>query len=403
MLQALPLQVKVEKTKLRIREWVERYGEDGVYVSFSGGKDSTVLLHIAREMYPNMKAMFVDTGLEYPEIREFVKTFDNVDWVKPKMNFRQVLENYGYPFISKEVSECVYGARKYLTALLEQETLATDRQTDRLPYYQSFRKITGAGEYQKSNKPDTGGETQSIVNSQELRNLIVSRPKGEGQRLRLARLMGMLNSEGQITAEHIPSKDRSMFSQERYKFFLEAPFEISSHCCRVMKKSPAHTYSHKTGRKAMTAQMASESRLRTQQWLMNGCNGFDLKEPISNPMSFWFEDDVLLYCYKHDITIAPVYGRIVKENEVEGQLDFEDCGIFDLGRPQLKTTGCERTGCVFCGYGAHLEKSPNRFERLKVTHPKLYDYVMRSEDKGGLGYKEKLDWINEHGGFDIKY
>lgn len=149
--------------------------------------------------------------------------------------------------------------------------------------------------------------------------------------------------------------------------------------------------------------MASESRLRTQQWLMNGCNGFDLKEPISNPMSFWFEDDVLLYCYKHDIAIAPVYGKIVKENEVEGQLDFEDCGIFDLGRPQLKTTGCERTGCVFCGYGAHLEKSPNRFERLKVTHPKLYDYVMRSEDKGGLGYKEKIDWINEHGGFDIKY
>ena len=134
MLQALPLQVKVEKTKQRIREWVDRYGEDGVYISFSGGKDSTVLLHIAREMYPNMKAVFVDTGLEYPEIREFVKTFDNVDWVKPKMNFRQVLERYGYPFISKEVSECVYGARKYLTTLLEQETLTTDRQTDRAKF-----------------------------------------------------------------------------------------------------------------------------------------------------------------------------------------------------------------------------------------------------------------------------
>ena len=112
---------------------------------------------------------------------------------------------------------------------------------------------------------------------------------------------------------------------------------------------------------------------------------------------------MLLYCYLYNIEIAPVYGRIVKENEVEGQLDFEDVGIFDLGRPKLKTTGCERTGCVFCGYGVHLEKSPNRFERLKETHPKLYDYVMRPEDKGGLGYKEKIDWINEHGGFNIKY
>ena len=127
MLQALPLAVKVEKTKFRIREWVDRYGEDGVYVSFSGGKDSTVLLHIARQMYTNLKAVFVDTGLEYPEIREFVKTFDNVEWLKPKMNFRQVIEKYGYPFISKEVSESVDGARKYLKILTDRQT---DRQTD---------------------------------------------------------------------------------------------------------------------------------------------------------------------------------------------------------------------------------------------------------------------------------
>ena len=52
-LQSLPLKVKVAKTKQRIREWVDRFGTDGVYVSFSGGKDSTVLLHIVREMYGN--------------------------------------------------------------------------------------------------------------------------------------------------------------------------------------------------------------------------------------------------------------------------------------------------------------------------------------------------------------
>lgn len=113
-MQSLPLSIKIRMTERRIRDWVDEYGVDGVYVSFSGGKDSTVLLDIARRLYPNIKAAFIDTGLEYPEIRKFVQKFDNVDWLKPKLTFRQVIEKYGYPFISKEVSECVYGARKFL-------------------------------------------------------------------------------------------------------------------------------------------------------------------------------------------------------------------------------------------------------------------------------------------------
>ena len=111
-MQSLPLEAKIQMTKRRIQEWVDEYGEDGVYVSFSGGKDSTVLLDIARSMYPDMKAVFVDTGLEYPEIRQFVNTFDNVDILKPKMTFKQVIEKYGYPFIGKEVANNVDGARR---------------------------------------------------------------------------------------------------------------------------------------------------------------------------------------------------------------------------------------------------------------------------------------------------
>ena len=92
LLQNYPLDLKVEKTKLRIREWVDYYGEDGVYISFSGGKDSTVLLHIVRSIYPNIEAVFSNTGLEFPEIVQFVKTFDNVTIIKPNITFKQVIK-----------------------------------------------------------------------------------------------------------------------------------------------------------------------------------------------------------------------------------------------------------------------------------------------------------------------
>ena len=64
-----------------------------------------------RQSYPDIEAVFVDTGLEYPEIRQFVKTFENVIILRPEMRFNKVLEKYGYPIISKEVSECIYQAR----------------------------------------------------------------------------------------------------------------------------------------------------------------------------------------------------------------------------------------------------------------------------------------------------
>ena len=130
-LQALPLNLKVRMTQQRIREWVREYGTDGVYVSFSGGKDSTVLLDIVRDMYPDIPAVFCDVPTQYPELRDFAKTWDNVEIVKPKITFMEVCEKYGFPLISKEVSECVEGARKYLTSVIAEQNALTDRQTDR--------------------------------------------------------------------------------------------------------------------------------------------------------------------------------------------------------------------------------------------------------------------------------
>ena len=255
--------------------------------------------------------------------------------------------------------------------------------------------------------------------------------------VRVQRLIGILPKSGKATLETIPSKkNKSAYSCERYQFFLNAPFNISNQCCNIMKKSPAHKYAKETGRKPMTAQMASESRLRTQQWLKNGCNGFNMKQPMSNPMTFWTDQDVLLYIklnkdkiinmrkdafIKNHSTmtneeleqvfnsgewgaICSVYGDIIDEKDKEITVDQSELGLFDRNVPLLKTTGCSRTGCVFCGFGCHLEKPEDgRFLRLKNTHPKIYEYIMKPWKDGGLGYTTIIDWINEHGHFNIKY
>ena len=112
-LQALPLERKIGITSARIIEWYTHW--DGqVYVAFSGGKDSTVLLDIARKLFPDIEAVFVNTGLEYPEIQKFVKTFDNVTMLRPKLRFDEVIKKHGYPMISKEVAKNITESRTWI-------------------------------------------------------------------------------------------------------------------------------------------------------------------------------------------------------------------------------------------------------------------------------------------------
>ncbi len=106
MRQAYPLELKVGLTESRIHHWYCKYAGD-VYVAFSGGKDSTALLHMVRTLYPDVPAVFVNTGLEYPEILKFVQSTENVTILRPGMSFRQVLQKHGYPVISKAVARAV--------------------------------------------------------------------------------------------------------------------------------------------------------------------------------------------------------------------------------------------------------------------------------------------------------
>ena len=205
--------------------------------------------------------------------------------------------------------------------------------------------------------------------------------------------------------------NESIFNAEKYRPLLYTDFVCGSYCCNTMKKKPVKIYTKKTGKQQMTAQMACESRLREQNWLANGCNGFQMKKPVSNPMSFWTEQDVLQYIRDFKIPIASVYGDVIFAEEPDQmRIDFADglpCG-------KLCTTGCNRTGCVFCAFGAHLEKGETRFQQLKRTHPKQYAYCIGGgaydEDgvwkpnKDGLGMGHVFDELNKIYGEDfIRY
>lgn len=310
-LQSQTLERKINITITRIIEWYQRWNGQ-VYISFSGGKDSTILLDLARRIYPDIEAVFMDTGLEYPEIRDFVKSIDNVTWLKPKMNFKEVINKHGYPVISKEVADCIQGARK-------------------------------------------------------------------GQQYRIDRLNGTLKDK---------QGNKSLYCQEKYKFLLDAPFKISHYCCNVMKKRPAHEYEKNTGKHPIIGTMTGESSLRKSAWLRTGCNAFEGKRPISTPMSFWTEQDVLHYLKETGISYSSVYGDIVAKTKIVSMEQLEQLVMEEIP-VELMTTGVSRTGCMFCMFGVHLEKEPNRFQRMKVTHPKLYDYCINN-----LGLKEVLDFIN---------
>ena len=329
-------------TQQRIRQWYE-YWDGQVYVAVSG-MDSTVLKHIIDQMYSDVPALFVNTGLEYPEIQKFWKDVksgkypcfnSDVEIVRPEMRFDEVIKKYGYPVISKEVSEIIWYVRNA-----------------------------------------KAGKTKTV---------------------REKRLNGeWMDKNG----------NKSQFNCEKWKFMLEADFESGSGCCNVMKKKPSAKYAKETGRKQIVGTLACESRLRKQQWLKNGCNAFEAKKPSSQPLSFWTKQDILHYAKMHNVPYPSVYGEIVVDWS-DDTIPDNQTNIIDFlqayePEDKLKTTGCDRTGCIFCMFGCHLEKEPNRFQRLKHTHPKQYEYCINGGEmvdgkwqpnKKGLGLGKVLDFI----------
>lgn len=149
-----------------------------------------------------------------------------------------------------------------------------------------------------------------------------------------------------------------------------------------------------------STQMADESKQRAAQWIKFGCNGFSMKSPISNPMSFWTEQDVLQYIQTRKLPICSVYGEVVEDFEAEGLMEGQVTFGDFAGDKILKTTGCKRTGCMLCGFGCHLNND-TRFLQLKQTHEKMYN-LLDIVKNNGVTFREAIEWTNEHGNLNIK-
>lgn len=356
-LQSEPLFMKEISTEKRIQELVSLFGNQ-FYVSFSGGKDSTVAVDFtARCMkklgFNKMYVLNINTGLEYLSVQRFCKPFCErtsekydmeiiLDTVYPEMRFVDVLTQYGYPLISKEVSQCIYEARK------------------------------GSG----SNK--------------------------------------YMSAKEKLAGTHVDKNGNlSPYNISQYQFLLNSNILISHKCCALTKHKPAFHYEKATGRIPLVATTCQESRVRRTAWLRYGCNSFSGDRPRSAPFSTWLENDMLTYIKKNRLPLADVYGEVVlKTKDMPGQMSLFDEIVQDGA--VYETTGCPRTGCIYCLFG--ITQDRYRILRLQRTEPDRADYVLRGGHfnnaegmwtptigaGGGLGYWYVLDFLKEHG-YDIPY
>lgn len=275
---AWPLTGKVRHSEGLIREWYDAH-EGKVSVSVSG-RDSLALLHLVHSLYPEVPAVYADTGVEFPEVRRFHRERGSII-LRPFKPFHKVVQEDGWPVVSKVQAKWISEAR--------------------------------------------------TTKSEVLWN----------------RCVHGIQRDGRKTPYHISKKWLPLIS---------APFPVSHRCCHWTKTGPLAKRQKETGEMPFVGSRVDESHNRKAHWIQHGCN---IPGSRSMPLSIWTTADVAEYVKAENIALPETYA---------------------MGYP--------RTGCVLCGFGAHLEKSPNRFQRLAETHPKLWEWGMHK-----LGMAEVLDYM----------
>lgn len=253
------------------------------FVSFSGGKDSTVLLDLVRRFVDkNCLAVFCNTGAEYPDVVKFVHEFDNVRIIKPKQTFKEVIEQRGFPLVSKEQSRYIRQARH--------------------------------------------------TKSEKLRSM-------------------RMNENGE--------KKRFGIIAKKWRYLVIQRYDVSEECCEILKKRPFRKFCKEENIRPIIATTCDESLLRMESYIRRGgCSSFEKNKEASYPLSIWLEKDIYEYIHKFDLQLCDLYQK-----------------------------GFVRTGCMACGFGAHIDK--NRFFLLNKTCPRVAKKILAYENHGTT-YRDAL-------------
>lgn len=329
---SLPFEAKLAMTIKRIRDWYD-YWDGDVFVGFSGGKDSTVLLHIVRSIYKDVPGVFSNTGLEMPEIRHFVDKQENVIRVVPEKTFNRVIKEDGFALGSKQIAKGI-------------RVLKEGPENGRENMYRLFDTgINQKGELRP--KWRIGQKWRKVVDSdikvsEKCCDFLKKNPfkkyiKETGRRP----FTGMMISEGGLRSQTItqcnaydsadPKSSPMLFwtDDDVWEYIERFDVEI----CEVY-------YDRIVDNKGNTI--------------------------VTSRDKFLFED------LKH---------RLIEEKK------YEDLVIYTNGNVLVPAE--KRTGCMFCMFGVDREKGANRFQRMYYTHPRHWDLCINK-----LGLKTPLDLID---------
>ena len=153
--------------------------------------------------------------------------------------------------------------------------------------------------------------------------------------------------------------------------YAAAPFAVSDRCCEMQKEEPLRRWAAQRHSAPFLGLMASEGGRRERALIEHGCNYFGAGVVRSAPFAIFGRQDLLRLALDVGAPVPEIYGEI--RRDADGT---------------LYTTGADRTGCTMCGFGAHLEDRPNRFDLLRRRDGRAWRYWMYDR-----GWGDVLDYI----------